>query len=379
MPGQNAMKILLRYDADWKVGFGHYSRCLALHDELTRSGWEVVHVMKHSHRYILENLEARDRQCLLLPEAMPLSEEATLLATDSQTRGFDAILFDYSTSYTRGAVDEVDRCLSELGHLCAIGLIDSVRELALVPELKAGCDVVVVPYVGYENIGIPGNVGVTLSGPRYFVFGPEYVQRSQKVRQVSKRVERVLVTFGGSDPSSVTVLAMDALSQIKDRRLDIRIVVGPGFSEPLRCRVDQFCDQTHHHARPVDAPSTLIDHMIWCDLALSSTGLTKYELALTGTPSILISINKEHDLINQHFARLMTARDQGSCTDLDAVTLAKAIVEVTEAQDERRAMSRNGMDAFDGLGTVRIVDQLLESVRKRIKTRLSDRSPEHCS
>ena len=39
---------------------------------------------------------------------------------------------------------------------------------------------------------------------------------------------RVLVCFGGSDPSNMTSLTLDAIASIKDLQLEVDIVIGSG-------------------------------------------------------------------------------------------------------------------------------------------------------
>ena len=56
---------------------------------------------------------------------------------------------------------------------------------------------------------------------------------------------------------------------------------------------------------------SLAHEIIWCDVAVSSTGLTKYELAVLGAPAVFLSIDEHHHTVNRAFREVGTGIDLG--------------------------------------------------------------------
>src|SRR3546814_8638629 len=95
--------------------------------------------------------------------------------------------------------------------------------------------------------------------------------------------------------------------------------------------------------------------MLWCDLAISATGLTKYELAATGTPAILLSHDRAHAENNLAFAELGAAVDLGEIALLSDITIAETVRALLQDAARRARMSSCGRRAVDGRGAFRIV------------------------
>ena len=70
---------------------------------------------------------------------------------------------------------------------------------------------------------------------------------------------RLLLTFGGSDPTGLTLRFLHAVAQVTDWS-ELRVIVGPGYSDQRRAYTQVIMSKSHH----------------------------TYELAFTGTPTLLI-------------------------------------------------------------------------------------------
>jgi UDP-2,4-diacetamido-2,4,6-trideoxy-beta-L-altropyranose hydrolase len=353
--------VVLRYDADNTIGYGHLSRCRSLGYYLKKRGRRVVHVLRHADQAALDVLSDAGEQCVHVPDDVPLADEAAYLIEVEGSLRIEAVVLDVSTSYNLDDVDSVSDCVASLGRFCKVCLIDSVRDQALAPYLKSRCDIVVVPYLGFEDPKPMSHVGTYLVGPSYFIFGPEYAGAGALRRDHPTLANRILLTFGGSDPTATTLLVLEALGFIRDEAFCVRVVIGPGFTREVRERAAAVCDGLGHEVCFIKAPDSLLEHMRWCDLAITSTGLTKYELAFTGTPSLQISIDALHAEIHTAFSTLGTARHLGVHSDVRAETVAREVKRLVSDVVERRRMSETGREVVDGRGGERIVTALLDS------------------
>jgi UDP-2,4-diacetamido-2,4,6-trideoxy-beta-L-altropyranose hydrolase len=220
-------------------------------------------------------------------------------------------------------------------------------------------DLLVVPYAGANDAAwmlAPG--GRVLAGPAYFIFGPSYRATAGQPRAIRPVATRILITFGGSDPKQGTLLALDALDAVKTHVLDVRVVIGPGFSPTLASAVKQAARRVTHQVRFLARPHDLAGEMSDCDLAIAAAGLTKYELALTGTPSIQLELDAERAASGAAFSALGAARNLGTVSEVTPSRLAATVEGLIGDAAARSAMSEAGRRVTDGRGIQRIIEAM---------------------
>jgi spore coat polysaccharide biosynthesis predicted glycosyltransferase SpsG len=142
--------------------------------------------------------------------------------------------------------------------------------------------------------------------------------------------------------------------------LAVRVVLGPGFSKDYRDRLKDLAQLADHKFEWLDAPTVLASAMLWCDVAVATSGVTKYELAATGTPAILLSPDAMHVEVNRPFAALGTCADLGLAKVVSPSVLAVEIAALLDDAERRKRMSRAGKLAVDGCGATRIAQMLKE-------------------
>src|SRR3546814_1366668 len=57
----------------------------------------------------------------------------------------------------------------------------------------------------------------------------------------------------------------------------VEVVIGPFFAQPLRHEVRLLAERSPHEVTLIEAPQDLLAQMLWCDLAISATGLRSEE------------------------------------------------------------------------------------------------------
>jgi spore coat polysaccharide biosynthesis predicted glycosyltransferase SpsG len=186
------------------------------------------------------------------------------------------------------------------------------------------------------------------AGPEYFVLREEFRGHDDVV---SERVDRVLFTFGGSDPAGLSIRACRAVAD--DERRDYRLILGPDFdAETELNRVLDSCENVTVHESIDDMGA----QMAWADLAVASGGRTAFELAATGTPAVIVAQNnREHGRMTR-FAERGVFEYLGRAADVTPTDIRGAIEELAGDRDRRRRMSERGQSLVDGDGIRRILD-----------------------
>jgi spore coat polysaccharide biosynthesis predicted glycosyltransferase SpsG len=340
------MRLLFIALAGQHVGYGHLNRCLSIAEGALVRGLETAF--------------------LVLGEGADIIRRQGHLAVEASWPGIVPVEFyDGDVGKTIAIIDLAHPMsfsnLSELTFLFQkarmladrIVVIDSLGEQSFAVQMPLiTADFFLIPYIGGAEI--LGNSATMLVGPEYALLSPKYA--GMPIRQINETAERVLVTFGGSDPQALTLIVLDALDQIK-QKLSLRVVIGPLFSKDLIFLIKVRSKELNHDVELVFSPPGLVEYMLWADIAVAASGLVKYELAVTGTPGIMISINEVHDQVNRPFAREGLQRDLGVTTD--PVLIGKEINTLIRSSAERRKMAERGQRLVDGKGVERLIANLL--------------------
>ncbi|HZL30510.1 MAG TPA: hypothetical protein VFC54_05545 [Pseudolabrys sp.] len=242
----------------------------------------------------------------------------------------------------------------------AVAAIDSLGEETIAEQAREiPIDFLVVPYALAEadRARLSKMDCATLAGPDYALLSSDYIGLPNREKRT--KADRVLVTCGGSDPLGWTAVVIRGLESVVDP-LSVRVVAGPLFSAALRADIGALAATSTHRIEIVDAPDNLAAHMQWCDIAIAASGLTKYELAASGTPTILFSIDAFHDVNNRAFAALQVAQDLGAAPSEKSI--AEAARSLLADRGRREAVAATGRQLVDGRGAQRLIAKIMEKL-----------------
>jgi len=335
--------LLVAVDVGNRVGFGHLKRCIAIGEHARLAGAQVNFQIGGDFAAGFRLIEMAGFDC-----SINVNESA----------GAKIILADRvhaeTLDYPQSLEVDIARWREDGARIVLIdgAGTDSLRHLRR-PHLPI--DLFVAPYAGERQTESSIRI---LAGPAFAPLGAEY--QSAARREIRPEADQILVSCGGSDPFEITARIMAALEEIRDRRLVVQVVLGPGFEPSYRAGLVGAAHNSPHRIECVNAPDSLAPHMRWCDLAVTTSGLTKYELAATGTPALLISPDEMHARANEPFAELGSAADLGAIKGVTPADIASLLRALLNDRQRRFAMSRAGMREVDGRGAARIASALRE-------------------
>lgn len=350
------LRWIIRTDGAHAIGMGHIYRCVCLAEALPAEGIEPLFAVRLTTEAALDLLDGKRLPYLRLPESMDWQEELSVL---SGLRA-SGILLDLSHRETFARVAGIPAYTEGLKRLFAgVALIDGLKGTALLEHSTPHVDLTVTPYFGAENLSPEGRKGFRhLAGERYMVFHPDFAGARRS--GIADKALKVLVTMGGADPFHLTERALRGIGILaRDLPgLELRIVLGPSFTEESRQAITALAESLAAKCDLIQSPKSLAEHMLWADAAVSASGLTKYELALTGTPSALLSIDEEHAEANRLFAKAGTCLDMGRHDLVEPEEIARIFGALLADAAQRRALSEKGMALVDAEGAARIADEL---------------------
>lgn len=356
-----SLRILFRADASEKIGFGHIYRCIALSAAFRAKGAETFLITRRPEQ---DNLKLRD-----FFSNVKFLESNQDFDTDERCvieciREYDAAAAVTDMSHPEAIAsrsryeDYLNRLMSEVDLLA---VFDGTGDDCISAGGRINPHLVIAPYFGrelwMEKFSACEHL---LAGPEYFIFREEYTCARKKTQVAPGEVRTLLVTMGGSDPFHLSAKIMQSLEGSGIQLEEILMVIGPGFSARAIEGITELSRKSCYDYQILYHPAHLADLMLKADAAITAGGLTLYELALIGTPAMVLS-NYAFNL------KLMAGLDEmnliyngGLGTQADISQIRQNLNHFLKDQTLRERIHQNQIHAVDGRGTARVVTKILE-------------------
>jgi len=257
-------RVVFRVDAGRVPGlsFGHLERCHVLAEQLRA---EYCSVTAFLMRPLADGLaRARDLgERTVLPDKWPrLLAAADILVVD--------VPYDPET--------EVLDAAGKAGAFLAF-IDDSGRDIF-------PCDVVLNSSL-LANTAMYPRARRTLLGPEHFILDPGFAGL-RHIGTGHRGPALVLFSFGGSDPTGLTLRTLRALADLDPfPACSLQVVLGPGYGDG-----DEVVGALASLPAPGEilrAPRAIAPLYAGCDLAVCAGGRTLYELHALGTPALALA------------------------------------------------------------------------------------------
>lgn len=341
------MKIIIRADASVSIGTGHIMRCLTLAEAVRKQGAEVVFVCRDVTGNYCGIIQEKDFEVIRLSGEETFDAvhdaEQTAIAFDGRPDWLIADHYAISEDWERRLRSHAERImviddLADRPHDC-----DVLLDQNLFDDMQHRYDGLVPP-------------GCQLFlGPRYALLRDEFITARQTLRERDGIVRRILLFFGGSDPTNETEKALLALSHPAYRNLLVDVVVGS--SNPVGDRIRDLCASMPNVAfhRQV---SNMAELMVLADLAIGAGGSTTWERCFLGLPTLILIVADNQDIPARATDGAGLAWLAGLSTEVTVSSLASAVGMALAQPDELAKMAKRCL-AFMGHRNAPVHDEIL--------------------
>jgi UDP-2,4-diacetamido-2,4,6-trideoxy-beta-L-altropyranose hydrolase len=335
------MNLLLRADADQKIGTGHVMRSLALaqawHDAGGKATFAAADVPSAIRARLLDEVD----------EVVAISADAGSATDASETAARAA---QFGAEWV--AVD---------GYQFGAGYQNALR--------AAGLKVLFVDDYGH---GAPYSAEIVLnqnssadpavyhdrqpytrllSGPRYCLLRREFRVWRDWNRETPTKCQSALITIGGSDPGNLTERVIEALS-LAELDLETAVVVGGG--NPHAGAIENAVMNSGPKMKLLQAVTNMADLMAAADVAVSAAGSTCWELCALGLPALLIDVSENQTPLAVDLNGRSCAIHVGNGS-VSAHKIADDLRRLCEDHELRQEMCVRSRELVDGEGTRRVV------------------------
>jgi UDP-2,4-diacetamido-2,4,6-trideoxy-beta-L-altropyranose hydrolase len=355
-------RVIFRVDGSVEMGMGHLTRCLTLAGALSEKGVRSCFLMRRHAARLAELVERDGHAVRLLPDP------ETWTPATAQDAGLHAHWLP--TTWQRDA-EQTCEALDELGPVDWL-IVDhyaldarwericrreGLRILAIddLADRPHDCDVLLDQnLVRQMDARYRDRLPETceqLLGPRYALLRPDFLAQRRQLMERDGKIRRILVCYGGSDPTNETAKAVEALANLAVPSIAVDVVIG--ISNPHAESVARSCSglpraEVHRGA------NNIAELMRRADLSIGAGGVMSWERCCLGLPAVVV------DIAANQIGALTALGDTGAALYLGAAAsvtvemLGDAVGELLDDSSRVRALGEAAFTLVDGEGRSRV-------------------------
>ncbi len=178
-----------------------------------------------------------------------------------------------------------------------------------------------------------------LSGVRYLILNKDI----DTYRRRRLGLNKIVVSMGGSDTYGVTIQVVEAL---KNSQIPVTVIVGPGFDH-----MEQLLQMMPDHFKlRVNVPS-LVEAFAEFDLAITSGGVTPFEVCASGLPCIVVATEEFEISVGENIEKMGAGIFAGYYQQMKKIMLDQTI--------NIDRMSKQAMSSVDTKGVDRVYKEIM--------------------
>ncbi|WP_020470182.1 UDP-2,4-diacetamido-2,4,6-trideoxy-beta-L-altropyranose hydrolase [Zavarzinella formosa] len=332
-----APTLLIRADADPRMGTGHVMRCLAL-----AQCW-LDHVGPVTLAAARLPAGLRDR---LIAEGVSVrtvsDQRADIVRLARELSAAVVVLDGYHFT------TEDERAVREAGF--PVLAMDDYGHTAHTHAT----------WVLNQNLGASESLYNTparlLLGSRYAMLRREFLESKPLPRPAADVARKILITMGGADPDNITGLMLKTFESIPADGLELLVVIGG--SNPHAAAIEQQTTAFPHRVTVRRDVTDMPDIMRQADLAVTAGGTTTWELAAYGVPMIVVTVADNQENLAKAIHEAGLAVNLGWPDSTSPEQKHDVIHRMIGDATRRQAMSEAGRRTVDGWGVTRVVQTL---------------------
>lgn len=361
---ENKSVIIIRVDASINMGSGHVIRCITLAEGLQAKGAKVTFICRDMAGNLISLIQQNGFKVHVLPDFIDglqsIKNESWIdnykekwcqdaqqtVSILSQYNPIDWLIVDhYALDY------KWEQCVGNYSK--KIMVIDDLL------DRKHYCHTLLDQNIELEDHNYDNSFvtnGKILSGGKYIILRKIFTEEKLSKRQRDGSIKHVMLFFGGGDVDNETAKALQAVTNIRLKNMVVDVVVGA--SNPHKQQIEEISTQigVNFHCQ-IDYIHRLMGQ---ADLFVGSCGTTTWERFCLGLPGIVASVADNQAAAAEILAKHNLLVNLGCAKQIKVTDYEFAITSLMLNPQFVLDMSIRSKQFIDGLGTIRIIDEMLD-------------------
>lgn len=338
--------LMIRVDANRKIGTGHFMRCLALAQAWIDEGGKAEFITNNLLPVLKVRLQDDGINIKDIDVSSGSLNDAEIVSTLAKRENVTWLVTDgynFDSSYQKFLKKENFKllCIDDIGngkHYYA--------DIILNQNLHADENL----YTNRESYTR------LLLGTKYVLLRREFLHYKNKKRTIAKAARKILITLGGIDFRNGTLKIIQSMQKATLDGLEFKVVVGAGNTS-YKLLLSAVQNSQYPVYLEYNTPS-IAKLMHWADLAISSGGTTVWELAFMGVPTLVTATTAIEKELVKGLIKHGLFYNLGSLDELNPRKIPSIVEELTADYKTRLNISRLGRKLVDGLGSQRVISKL---------------------
>ena len=351
------MKILFRADGNAKIGSGHVMRCLAIADCASESS-DSECVFVSADRELSGIIERHGYVDIVMDTEYDSMEGETEKFQNILSKEKPDVIFIDSYFVTK-------KYLSDVYKFC----VDSGIRLIYIDDMlyfAYPCDMVLNYGILAETLESAYKEMYTRAGigsPR-LLLGTRFAPLRREFRSSFGRVTRksgkdILVTTGGADNYHILIGMIDEIIRRGEEKHVFHLIIGSHNPDSQMIKEKASAHENICVYEKVNCMSRI---MTKCDVAISASGSTLFELCATQTPSVIYTVADNQKSGAVGFSDRGLMEYCGDARDYDSKRIASLLLDkaamLADDYEKRMRVSYAMRELVDGRGACRIINEM---------------------
>jgi UDP-2,4-diacetamido-2,4,6-trideoxy-beta-L-altropyranose hydrolase len=363
------MHVVFRVDSSIEIGTGHFMRCMTLADELVRRGAGVSFICRDFPGNLCDITEDK-----CYPVHRLTGGEVPVESCQRQRRYEKWLGVDWKTDVkqTKEFLAQENRetdwlivdhyAIDKRWETAMRSSVSSIMVIDDLADRPHDCDLLLDQnYCSDLESRYVGQIPINcrrLLGPVYALLRPEFRTLRTALNERQGDVKRMLVFFGGCDPTNETIKALEAIKLFKHPEIAVDVVIG--INNPHRAFIKALAatmPQTACHSYV----TCMADLMVNADLYIGAAGTTTWERCCLGLPSMVITVAQNQVEATRAMADHKLLCFVGESDRITERDILKCLMDLCTNNMLLRHYSEASRKLVDGMGAKRCASALASS------------------